>query len=293
MEGVLFRYTDPVSGAVQVMHLPFNPNSVNWSYNMNTNEINTYGGQVIQILSVNIDRLTIEGSLGSAGPWGRKVLRGEGTDRWGAEFPDGSEVQKTIDEQFTDTDGMHGVGLTQMVHFFRTYFAYNTQGGTADQPELSYQQIEMTLSYLDRIWTVIPVEFPSFKRSNLNFAPEWQVVCEVVQPDSQAIIDQKQDLLAQLESALGRLPSGIGWKAANPFSDPLVQRANADTEVQRIVTAFHAMLPSFSKGEIQNMLWENVSMPIVEGTFDTTTTETTELEGLLAKDDFNHGGSRG
>jgi hypothetical protein len=44
---------------------PFNINSLNWNYNMNTQTTGTYGGRVVQILSINITTLSIQGEAGS------------------------------------------------------------------------------------------------------------------------------------------------------------------------------------------------------------------------------------
>lgn len=44
-----------------------NPNSITWEYNLKTNVEETYGGQVIQVLSTNIDNLRITADAGSGG----------------------------------------------------------------------------------------------------------------------------------------------------------------------------------------------------------------------------------
>ena len=44
---------------------PVNPNSVNWSYQLNKQSFDTYGGRVTQILSVNIQEMSIQGDAGS------------------------------------------------------------------------------------------------------------------------------------------------------------------------------------------------------------------------------------
>lgn len=43
------------------------PNRVSWSYNLNTKVDETYGGRVVQLLSVNLDSLTIEVDSGRGG----------------------------------------------------------------------------------------------------------------------------------------------------------------------------------------------------------------------------------
>lgn len=53
----------------------FNPNSVQWSYNTEIQSIDTLGGRVVQLLSVNIDDMTVQGVAGS-----RKNLQTLGED---------------------------------------------------------------------------------------------------------------------------------------------------------------------------------------------------------------------
>lgn len=44
-----------------------NPNSIRWKYNMNTKTENTYGGRVIQLLSVNIGDMAVIAEAGAGG----------------------------------------------------------------------------------------------------------------------------------------------------------------------------------------------------------------------------------
>lgn len=44
-----------------------NPNSITWEYNLRTNIEETYGGQVVQVLSANIDNLKVTADAGRGG----------------------------------------------------------------------------------------------------------------------------------------------------------------------------------------------------------------------------------
>lgn len=46
--------------------LPFNPNSVDWGYQLNTSSYETLGGRVVQILSAKISSLEFQAEAGSA-----------------------------------------------------------------------------------------------------------------------------------------------------------------------------------------------------------------------------------
>lgn len=51
----------------RVLRFRTDPNSVTWEYNLRTNVEKTYGGQVIQVLSANIDNLRITADAGLGG----------------------------------------------------------------------------------------------------------------------------------------------------------------------------------------------------------------------------------
>lgn len=53
---------------------PVNPNEVQWGYVLNTNVEETYGGRVVQILSVKIEEMTIKGEIGKGGWEGLNTL---------------------------------------------------------------------------------------------------------------------------------------------------------------------------------------------------------------------------
>jgi hypothetical protein len=116
-----------------------------------------------------------------------------------------------------------------MTAYFRRYFTVATAGGDHISPGGSfvrgaYNQQYMKLAYdggledFERSWLVYPTSFPSYRRSNEDFAPEWRVEFEVVQPDF--FIDTQNKL-----KAIDRLKKNIGYRPLNPFSDPLVWRS--------------------------------------------------------------------
>lgn len=51
----------------KVLRFRTDPNSITWDYNLKTNVEETYGGQVIQILSANIDNLRVTADAGLGG----------------------------------------------------------------------------------------------------------------------------------------------------------------------------------------------------------------------------------
>ena len=52
-------------GAGTSISLPYNPNETNWSYQLNEQVMDTYGGRVVQLLSVTTNTMNLSGDAGS------------------------------------------------------------------------------------------------------------------------------------------------------------------------------------------------------------------------------------
>lgn len=63
MAEVLFKY--PRNTDQPTLAIDTGANRISWAYNLNTHAFPTYGGEVVQILSTNIDVITIQGDLRS------------------------------------------------------------------------------------------------------------------------------------------------------------------------------------------------------------------------------------
>src|SRR5687768_5528619 len=84
----------------RTLRLRHNPYEVNWTYNLNTQTYPTYAGEVIQVLSVNIDKLTIQGQLGKEGPFGAIASSGQTDPHWRGHVPRGGLRTRNAREQF-------------------------------------------------------------------------------------------------------------------------------------------------------------------------------------------------
>ncbi|AVO24989.1 hypothetical protein KHQ84_gp049 [Rhodococcus phage Finch] len=51
----------------KVFRFRTDPNKIRWNYRVNTNVTNTYGGRVVQLLSISIDDLTVAADAGGGG----------------------------------------------------------------------------------------------------------------------------------------------------------------------------------------------------------------------------------
>lgn len=236
---------------LQIRHNPYN---VTWDYNLNTNVIDTYAGQVVQVLSVNINNLVIEGQLGMEGPFGRKKVG----DKW---------KEKNATEQFA-YNGQTMPGLHAITEFFRQYFAIASQSNDATIPNGGqFYQIPMTVKYdvstvpthhgtTPRDWPqIIPVEFPSFRRANDNFAPMWKVTCQVWEAD-------KSVEKAVKKAALQRLQANAGYQNPNKFSDPsFASNQQAVATTAHLLEGFQKLLPNYTQDQLLDLIWNQVSVP--------------------------------
>lgn len=264
--GVIFEYTD--GNGTHTLKLRLDPYEVGWTYNVITNVVDTYGGQVVQVLGINIGTLTIKGRFGKETPWGAVVENG-------IRKPLG-ELKDSNIWDYEAASGPYGVGLTQMTTFFREYFAVSTQGQDAQTGPGHYVQIPMILRYPNRQWLITPFEFPSYRRSKEDFAPEWMVNAYVIErADNDNIPPTKPPTLDSLHikdmaKALDRINSIIGYpdKERNPWSDPLPgnkfpNSAEAERAALKMVHMYKDMLPPYTLGDVKKMLWQDISVPTV------------------------------
>lgn len=63
MPAIIFEYSRNTSAPSLTVNT--GANEISWAYNLNTQTYPTYAGEVVQVLSTNIDLLTIEGEVGS------------------------------------------------------------------------------------------------------------------------------------------------------------------------------------------------------------------------------------
>lgn len=256
MAGVYFHH--PTVGSLS---LRLAPTSVEWTYNLNTSTTQTYAGEVVQILGVNFDQLTVSGRFGKEGPHGRTNIGTASSPRYEPRPPD----------QVRDysSSGKYAIGLTQMTEYFRDYFSIASQGNDAHAVG-HYNQEPMKLAYdggldvMEANWTVYPTSFPSYRRSHQDFAPEWQVVFEVEEADYKI-------RTRVMDEEISRLRSYVGYFPNNRFSDPFgtyapftkpteadLKRALSTVQIEaaqdKLIDVYNQMLPAYSPQDIQQLM---------------------------------------
>jgi hypothetical protein len=192
--------------------LYLSPNNVSWNYSLKTNVIDTYGGQVIQILGVSIDDLTIQGFFGSEGMWGYNLTNS----------PTGRVINNS---RFEDSDGeinkwkeegqMIQNGLYQFSQWFKTYFYQITQQG-------NWNTSNMTFSYphMGWEWHIRPLAMPRVRFANNELAPQWQLQCDFVE-NFQGTFTEQVSKAATERLASKSLPGGIGFSQFISWSEPV------------------------------------------------------------------------
>ncbi len=246
------------------LYVQYAPVEVDWSYNLITHETNTYAGQVIQVLGVNFDRFTISGRFGNEG--NKDYTRGE------------SWIHRNNAPTIANSSG-----ITQMWTWFRTYMSIASQGvprssGISNAYD-NYNQQPVTITYegtYDDIliddnkseisWRVYPVNFPSFKISNENFAPEWRVECQVYEAPKPLSGQIMTEAIERLEYKPLYAP-GSKWSDPNPHdprdSQKEINKAALDAFEATLTAAdfFMQELANFPPEQLEQMLIQGYSMP--------------------------------
>jgi len=250
------------------LYVAYAPVEVDWTYNLITMETNTYAGQVVQVLGVNFDRFTISGRFGR-----------DGYEDYQANTKDSAATamwwERKNAPSFKDSKG-----LTQMWTWFRSYMSIASQG-ISSGGSLAYEHYDqqpVTITYegashtpvddnkSETTWRVYPINFPSFRIANDNFAPEWRVECQVY--------EAPRSLGPQImQEAIKRLAYEPIYTPGNKFSDPnphdprdsqkKINQAALDAYESTLAAAdfFMLNLPNFPPEDLSQMIIQGYSMP--------------------------------
>lgn len=220
-------------------------NQISWSYKMNTRTFPTYGGEVVQILSIGYDDLTITGNtLGYR------------------------DVRKNVKGQEIVYPGMETI-----YKWFLQWAQQSTQGATGPDPfqaetgtefGRAYNQTPIAMLYPERGWSfqILPKAMPGFKYGRDVVAPEWRITAHIVQNDSSfddTLIEEAQ-LQAEADKygfqAFGTATADIGYKDDNPFSSPDTKKLNTKVSrelLKKVSDYFNQLIPSYLDGTFDTL----------------------------------------
>lgn len=228
----------------KTISLYLSPNNVTWRYQLRTNVIDTYGGQVIQILGVSIEDLTLRGFFGGEGMWGfdeKNVSRYESSNykQW----------------QELSTPSLRN-GMVQFSEWFKTYFYYVTQAGGFEKDNIVF-----SYPHLGWLWKIRPLDFPRIRFANDELVPQWELKCDFIEDIQNYFI---QEVTESAKKALTRFRDNVGWSEFIEWSQPVYTTQQNRKEVAReIATNYSDFIGGdFSEKEIETLITRGFSYPV-------------------------------
>lgn len=240
--------------------LYLSPSNVTWDYKLRTNIIDTYGGQVVQILGVSIENLTIEGFFGLEGMWGFNFsAKDENPEsptfgKYQSRFAQGD--RRNWDEKY----GQYGNGLVQFSEWFKRYFYQTTQAGG-----FAKQNITFRYPHMGWEWRIRPVSFPQVRFANDELLPQWRLECDFIE-DIQGTFTQA--VTTNAKAALGRFKNGVGFQEFIEWSQPVYKTTKDRATVAGELAASYSDIigGEYSEKDIETLITRGFSHPVVNNT---------------------------
>jgi len=238
--------------------LYLSPNDVSWKYSLRTNVIDTYGGQVIQILGVSIEDLTIRGFFGAEGMWG---FNKQYASRY-EDFPDEvgvGQIAYSLSENQgykKFVDGPMRSGMVQFAEWFKSYFYYVTQAGNFDKNNMVFHY-----PHLNWHWRIRPLDFPQVRFANDELMPQWELKCDYIE-DLQNTFEQEVTTTAK--KALGRFKDGVGFSEFIEWSEPVYSNKETRTQAAKdVATKYSDFIGgNFSEKELETLITRGFSYQV-------------------------------
>jgi hypothetical protein len=237
-------------GQPAIIELDLAPSGVSWDYDLRTQVYNTIGGQVIQILGVDIKNVKITGRFGFESWFGKKFDGNAWTSLYHQDESIGKDTQ-----YIWNNDSSIKNGLMQMAHWFRAYFKIVTQS--------SYDQFPMYFSYPHRgwWWPIRPKSFPTIRFSQEDFGPVWTVEADYLQYLQDTRIEG--DILSQVQADIQKLTPGVGiFTDFLNFSDPNATLLLDKTKLGTITNKYGQYVTSSGIEEALNLYNNGMSFPL-------------------------------
>lgn len=196
----------------------------NWGYNLNTATFPTYGGEVVQILSIYVDDLTLGGTCSTY----RQIE---------SIYSFFSSYLQIATQGKTGTPGASD----------------NTRTSTA------YNLAPVSMSYPERGWnfSIYPKSAPGFKYGYDVVAPTWQVAAHVIDdsPDLALIKDGIKALAVTklVDGSSLTINGEISPNQGNPDTDPFetytAGEAQQQQQIQTYSDYYNSLIPAYMQGD--------------------------------------------
>ena len=151
------RFSHPVVGDLELVS---GLDSASWGYSLNTQTYPTYGGEVVQILSCQVDDLYLSGTL----------------------------------RTYQEMENLY----TYMMKYMQV--ASQGQQGPQRPGQTSYNQEGMTFLYPERGWSflIMPTSAPGFRKGTEIVAPTWQLQAHII--DQAGDVEDLKDLIISVRN---------------------------------------------------------------------------------------------
>lgn len=190
----------------------------NWGYNLNTAVFPTYGGEVVQILSVYIDDLKLSGSVAT----------------------------------YSQCEAIY----SYFASYFQ--IATQGRVAKPHPGQSSYNTDPVSFVYPEREWDfkIYPMSAPGFSYNWDAVTRQWQLVAHVIDasPDLDPIKDSiKNQVIQQQLDGFARINGEISPDSGNPETNPFQtydQAAEVTTAaVKKNSDYYNSLIPAYAKGD--------------------------------------------
>lgn len=226
--------------------LGLSPTGVSWDYNLRTQVYNTLGGQVVQILGVDISNIKIQGYFGFERYFGVDIDPRAG-------HVSGYKGEVNYDWK---KDPNFKNGLIQMSHWFRSYFNNITQTG-------NYDRHPMRFVYPHRgwDWVIRPREFPKVRFAHDEVAPQWEVNADLIEYLQDHFIVKQ--IIYKVKEDLKNINNGVGqFTEFIKYSEPTYKKAaQIDAKVRELGVRYGDYIDTFGTEELKDLVGRGFSYP--------------------------------
>lgn len=220
-------------------------NQIQWAYNLNTFVQQTYGGEVVQILSCNVGPMQIVGST-------RGML------------DPAIDSNQSPNTNFTPWNEMD-----RIVDFFRHYMEI---AGTNQVVE-GRAESAILFQYPLRGWKfyIQPTQLDGFHKSQQVITQAWAITAEVVSDNDMNILSS--NTMSQFTDSITQTSlANIGFDPGNPWIDPQAI-ANSAVDVANFSNNFQNLLGAWSSGNFA-ATWDFQELNSVNQNFQNVPTTT-------------------